>query len=54
LRNSKAQAQVLGRALKAKDAAVVGSAVREGVPVVTRDERLLRFMKAAGIAVETF
>jgi hypothetical protein len=49
-----AQAQVLGRVLKAKDAAVVGSAAREGVPLVTRDERLLKFMQAAGLPVESF
>jgi RHS repeat-associated protein len=49
-----AQARLLGRVLRPKDAAVVGSAVREGAPLITRDVRVLRFLLKAGIPVETF
>jgi hypothetical protein len=49
-----AQAQVIGRVLRAKDAAVVGSAVREGAPLITRDQRLLRFLEEVGISSESF
>jgi hypothetical protein len=49
-----AQAQVLGRVLRPKDAAVVGSALNEGATIITRDEKLLRFLNAAGIPVQKF
>jgi RHS repeat-associated protein len=49
-----AQAQVLGRVLRAKDAAVVGSAINEGATVITRDQQLLKFLNAAGIPVQAF
>lgn len=52
--NLQQQAQALGRALKAKDAKVAASAVREGVPVITRDGKFRRFLNAAGIGGEDF
>lgn len=48
------QAQVIGRALRAKDAAVVGSAIRESAPLITRDQRLLRFLEQVGMPVRSF
>ncbi len=54
IQNLQSQATLLGRVLRDKDAAVVGSAVKEGIPIITRDARLLRFLQAAGIPVETF
>lgn len=54
IRSLQAQAQVLGRVLKGTDAAVAGSAMREGIPVMTRDERLFKFLRAVGYPVEGF
>ena len=48
------QAATLGRALRLPDAAVLCSAVREGVPLITADTRLLRFINAAGYFGEPF
>ena len=48
------QATALGRVLHASDAQVVASALREGAPLITQDKRLLRLMRAIGVAVETF
>jgi hypothetical protein len=48
------QATSLGRVLRTNDASVVGSAVREGVPLITRDQRLLNFLKEAGIPGQSF
>jgi hypothetical protein len=44
----------LGRALSAADAAIVGSAVRAGVPLITRDQQVLNFLKAAALRGEPF
>jgi RHS repeat-associated protein len=49
-----AQAKVLGRALRAKDAAVAGSAINEGATLLTRDDKLFRFLKAVGVAVSKY
>ncbi len=48
------QAQALGRVLRSKDAAVVGSAVNENATIITRDQRLLKFLNAVGIPVQWF
>jgi rRNA-processing protein FCF1 len=39
---------------EAKDASVEGAAVRENAPLITRDERLLRFLQEVGIPAERF
>jgi len=39
---------------KAADAAVAGSAIKEGIPLLTRDSPLINFLTAVGQAVETF
>jgi len=49
-----AQAQSMGRSLKPKDARVAASALREGVPVITRDKRFRNFLNAIGIGGEEF
>ncbi|MBX3255088.1 MAG: hypothetical protein KF862_13175 [Chitinophagaceae bacterium] len=49
-----AEATLIGRVLRAKDAAVVGSAVNESAVLITRDEKLFKFLKAVGIAVSKF
>jgi RHS repeat-associated protein len=49
-----AQATLLGRVLAAADAAVSGSAIKEGIPLLTRDIRLINFLQAVGQVVETF
>lgn len=54
IRSLQAQAQVIGRVLSASDAAVAGSAMREGVPVMTRDQGFYNFLKAVGYPVEKF
>jgi len=54
IQNLQAQAQVLGRVLSSSDAAVAGSAMREGVPLMTNDQRLFNFLKAVGYPVEKF
>jgi hypothetical protein len=38
-------ATAAGRVLKSKDAAVVASALKDGLPVITRDSKLLRFLQ---------
>lgn len=49
-----AQANILGRVLRNKDAAVTGFALNEGATVISPDVRLQKFLEAAGIAVEGF
>jgi hypothetical protein len=49
-----AQATAMGRVLRTRDARIVGSAVNEGVPLLTADRRLYRFLTAAGIEWEPF
>jgi predicted nucleic acid-binding protein len=49
-----AQAEILGRVLKAKDAAVAGSALRHNAIIITGDRRFLKFLEEAGIPVEGF
>jgi RHS repeat-associated protein len=44
----RASASGMGRVLSTSDAAVAGSAIREGATLITNDARLLRFMNAAG------
>ncbi|WP_141224997.1 type II toxin-antitoxin system VapC family toxin [Paenibacillus sp. yr247] len=46
------QAEVLGRVLKSSDAAVAGSAIKEGAPLITNDARLAKFLNQAGFNVE--
>ncbi|UFP94207.1 hypothetical protein [Gloeobacter morelensis] len=48
------QATILGRVIKYKDASVAGSALREGIPLITRDDSLFKFLKAVGVPVEKF
>ena len=52
--NLQAQARVLGRVLRMSDAAIVGSALTEEAVIITRDIRLLKFLRAAGIPVRSF
>lgn len=47
-----AEAQSMGRALGDRDAEIAASAIQDGLPLLTRDEQLFRFMDAAGYAVE--
>jgi predicted nucleic acid-binding protein len=46
------QAGLLGRVISASDAAVAGSAVSEGVTLLTNDKQLFRYLQAAGYQVE--
>ncbi|EGO63757.1 type II toxin-antitoxin system VapC family toxin, partial [Acetonema longum] len=46
------QANALGRVLKASDASVAGSAIKEGATLITNDARLARFLRAVGFKVE--
>jgi len=46
------QAAVLGRVLKVADAAVAGSAIKEGASLITNDKRLANFLTQAGFQVE--
>jgi len=48
------QATLIGRVLRAKDAAVVGSALKESAVIITRDEKLIRFLNAVGIPASRF
>jgi len=48
------QADILGRALLYRDAATAGTAINEAAPVLTRDEKFLRFLKAVGLPVEKY
>jgi len=48
------QATLLGRVLAAADASVAGNAIKEGIPLLTRDVRLISFLTAVGEAVESF
>lgn len=48
------QATALGRSLKPKDARVAASAQKEGVPLITRDTKLRKFLNAIGIGGESF
>jgi predicted nucleic acid-binding protein len=45
------QAQLMGRVLKSSDAAVAGSAIKEGASLITNDSRLAKFMQEAGYSV---
>ncbi len=49
-----AEAKALGRSLKPKDAKVAASAQKEGVPLITRDQKLRKFLNAIGIGGESF
>ena len=48
------QAMLLGRVLKAADAAVAVSAIKQGISLLTRDTRLVNFLLAVGAQVEKF
>lgn len=48
------QAQGLGRVLTTADGRVSASAMTEGVPLITNDGRLTRFLRAIGFPVEGF
>jgi RHS repeat-associated protein len=48
------QAASLGRVLKYKDASVVGSALKEDAVIMTRDDRLLKFLQSIGVNTEKF
>lgn len=52
--NLQAQARAFGRVLRLSDAAVVGSALTEEALIITRDIRLLKFLRAAGIPARSF
>jgi RHS repeat-associated protein len=48
------QATLLGRVLAAADASVAASAIKDAIPLLTRDSRLINFLIAVGQSVETF
>jgi len=48
------QAQSMGRAISHTDAEVAASAIQDGLALITRDQRLFRFLQAAGYPVESF
>ncbi|SRR6266566_1211527 len=48
------QATLLGRVLAAADASVATSAIKDAIPLLTRDTRLINFLIAVGQSVETF
>ena len=52
--NLQVRARSLGRVLHYADAEVAASAVREGIPLMTRDARLHSFLRAAGLQVELY
>jgi predicted nucleic acid-binding protein len=54
VRALQAEAGSMGRVINLGDARIVAGAMREGVPLVTQDAQLTRFLQAAGIAVEGF
>jgi predicted nucleic acid-binding protein len=49
-----AQAAGLGRALGLNDALIAHSAMQEGIPLITGDSQLLRFLNAIGYPAEGF
>jgi predicted nucleic acid-binding protein len=49
-----AQAAGLGRALGLNDALIAHSAMQEGIPLITGDQQLLRFLNAIGYPAEGF
>jgi len=48
------QAAGMGRSLKRGDATIAATAIREGLPIITRDRRFSRFLSAIGRPVESF
>jgi predicted nucleic acid-binding protein len=48
------QAKLLVRVLAAADASVAANAIKEGIPLLTRDTRLINFLIEVGQSVETF
>jgi RHS repeat-associated protein len=48
------QATAIGRVLRYKDAAVVGSAVQENAELITNDKKLLNFLNAVGIPARSY
>jgi predicted nucleic acid-binding protein len=48
------QAALLGRVLKAADAAVAASAIKQGIPLLTRDSKLVNFLLEVGELAEKF
>ena len=49
-----AQATTLGRVLRSADAAVADSAMRDGLSIITNDERFARFLRAIRYPVEGY
>jgi predicted nucleic acid-binding protein len=49
-----AQAAALGRSLTLNDALIAHSAVQQGIPLITRDRQLFRFLVQVGYPVERF
>jgi hypothetical protein len=47
-------AAILGRVLRDGDAAVLDSAIQEGLPIITNDQRFYRFMNAINYPNERF
>lgn len=54
IQDLQSQATLLGRVIDSKDAAVAGSALAEGIPLITNDQRLFRFLNSAGLPAEFF
>ncbi len=54
IQNLQSQATTLGRAVHTGDAAIAGSAIREGLPLLTGDTRLHGFLNAMNALVELF
>ncbi len=52
--NLQEQARGLGRVLHDFDARIVASAIQDNIPLLTRDTRLIRFLNAINIPVETY
>lgn len=48
------QAQSMGRAISHTDAEVAASAIQDGLPLITRDQQLFRFLQAASYPAELF
>jgi hypothetical protein len=49
-----ARAASMGRVLRTGDAAVLHSAMQDGLPLITNDVRFVRFLNAIGYLVEGY
>jgi RHS repeat-associated protein len=52
--NLQQKAEALGRVIRPQDAAVLGSAIGEGTPLLTNDQQVLGFGRDQGILVQEF